>query len=140
MNSNTNTHGVKPYELKKDEAYMNKNQRQHFLEILTNWKNLLMEEVDLTVHLMQEESTNLADPNDRATQEEAFTVTLRTRDRERKLLSNIERALKQLVEDEYGYCGVCELDIGVRRLEARPTTTRCIDCKTLDEVREKHTR
>ena len=96
-----------------------------------------MEEVDRTVHHMQDEAANFPDPNDRATQESEFSLELRTRDRERKLIKKIDEALTTLEAGEYGYCDSCGVEIGIRRLEARPTATQCIDCKTLDEIREK---
>jgi DnaK suppressor protein len=96
-----------------------------------------MEEVDRTVHHMQDDASNFADPNDRATQEEEFALELRARDRERKLIKKISDSLTRLESDDYGYCVVCGVEIGIRRLEARPTATLCIDCKTLDEIREK---
>jgi len=139
--STTNSLGVtgfEPYKLKKGEGYMTNTQREHFKKILEQWKVQLMEGVDKTVHLMQEDAANYADPNDRATQEEEFSLELRARDRERKLIEKIDFALNQLEEEEYGYCEVCGIEIGIRRLEARPTATLCIDCKTLDEIREKH--
>lgn len=134
----SSTTGFSPYNIKKGEEYMNENQKEHFRNILNQWKHELMEEVDRTVHHMQEEATNFADPNDRATQEEEFSLELRTRDRERKLIEKIDVALKQIDEDDYGYCEVCGIEIGIRRLEARPTASLCIDCKTLDEIKEKH--
>jgi len=140
-NNNTSSlsvSGFEPYQLKKGEDYMSKAQREHFKQILEQWKMQLMEGVDKTVHLMQEDAANYADPNDRATQEEEFSLELRARDRERKLIEKIDFALNQLEEDEYGYCEMCGIEIGIRRLEARPTATLCIDCKTLDEIREKH--
>jgi DnaK suppressor protein len=112
-------------------------QEAHFRAILTAWKQELMEEVDRTVHHMKDEAANFPDPNDRATQESEFSLELRTRDRERKLLKRITSMLKRLDEHEYGYCEACGVEIGLRRLEARPTATLCIDCKTLDEIREK---
>jgi DnaK suppressor protein len=112
-------------------------QGEHFREILLAWKRELMEEVDRTVHHMQDEATNFPDPNDRATQESEFSLELRTRDRERKLIKKIDEALARIEEQEYGYCEACGVEIGIRRLEARPTATLCIDCKTLDEIREK---
>lgn len=127
-----------PYLSKQGEEYMNDSMRLHFKAILEAWKRDLMEEVDRTVHHMKEEAANFADPNDRATQEEEFSLELRTRDRERKLIDKIDLALKQLEEQDYGYCETCGIEIGIRRLEARPTATLCIDCKTLDEIREKH--
>lgn len=96
-----------------------------------------MQEVDRTVHHMQDEAANFPDPNDRASQESEFTMELRTRDRERKLIKKIGSSLSHLEDDEYGYCESCGVEIGVRRLEARPTADLCIDCKTLDEIREK---
>ena len=133
----TSAHGVEPYRLVSDEEYMNPRQEDHFREILLAWKRSLMEEVDRTVHHMQDEATNFPDPNDRATQESEFSLELRTRDRERKLIKKIDEALGRLDEHEYGFCEACGVEIGVRRLEARPTATLCIDCKTLDEIREK---
>lgn len=129
-----------PYELKKGEEYMNEAQLQHFAGILRAWKKGLMEEVDRTVGHMKDEATNFPDPNDRATQEEEFNLELRTRDRERKLIKKIDEALEKIEDDDYGYCEACGIEIGVRRLEARPTATMCIDCKTLEELKEKQTR
>lgn len=126
-----------PYVEKKNEEYMSPQMREHFRQILLNWKTELMEEVDRTVHHMQDEAANFPDPNDRASQESDFTMELRTRDRERKLLKKINESLDLLDEHEYGFCESCGIEIGVRRLEARPTATLCIDCKTLDEIREK---
>ena len=96
-----------------------------------------MEEVDRTVHNMQDEAANFPDPNDRATQESEFSLELRTRDRERKLIKKIDESLKSIETGEYGFCETCGIEIGIRRLEARPTATLCIDRKTLDEIREK---
>ncbi len=127
----------KPYPLVKDEGYMNASQRGHFRLILNNWKGSLMQEVDRTVHHMQDDASNFPDPNDRATQESEFSLELRTRDRERKLIKKIDESLTAMEGDEYGYCESCGVDIGIRRLEARPTATLCIDCKTLDEIRER---
>ncbi len=135
--SATATPAIAPYKLKKGEEYMNENQKAHFRVILNNWKIELMEEVDRTVHHMQDEAGNLPDPNDRATQEEEFSLELKTRDRERKLIKKIDKTLESLEHDEYGYCQGCGVDIGIRRLEARPTAGLCIDCKTLDEIKEK---
>ncbi len=129
----------KPYDIKKGEEYMNEPQTDHFRSILVNWKGELMHEVDRTVHHMQDDAANFPDPNDRATQESEFSLELRTRDRERKLIKKIEEALTSLESGDYGYCESCGIDIGLRRLEARPTATLCIDCKTLDEIREKQT-
>lgn len=116
---------------------MSKAQLQHFETILLNWKKELMEEVDRTVHHMKEEAASFADPNDRATQEEEFSLELRTRDRERKLIKKIDDTLDLIDREDYGYCESCGIEIGVRRLEARPTATLCIDCKTLAEIKEK---
>lgn len=131
------THGFAPYKEKRGEDYMGKAQSNHFRAILNAWKADLMQEVDKTVHHMQDEAANFPDPNDRATQESDFTMELRTRDRERKLIKKIEESLSAVDNNEYGYCDVCGIEIGVRRLEARPTATQCIDCKTLDEIRER---
>jgi DnaK suppressor protein len=126
-----------PYKAKKGEEYMNERQVKHFRNILLTWKKQLMEEVDRTLHHMQDDAANFPDPNDRATQESEFTLELRTRDRERKLIKKIDDALASLDAGEYGFCELCGVEIGVRRLEARPTATLCIDCKVLDEIREK---
>ncbi len=128
---------IAPYQKQKDEEYMNEAQLEHFRNILLAWKRELMEEVDRTVHHMQDEAANFPDPNDRATQESEFSMELRARDRERKLINKIAEALMNLENEEYGYCEACGVEIGIRRLEARPTATLCIDCKTLDEIREK---
>ncbi|EGV51188.1 RNA polymerase-binding protein DksA [Candidatus Endoriftia persephone] len=135
--SSAGAFGFEPYEFKEGEEYMNEAQVGHFQHILQAWKKELMEEVDRTVHHMQDEAANFPDPNDRATQESEFSLELRTRDRERKLIKKIDEALTKLENDEYGYCESCGVEIGVRRLEARPTADQCIDCKTLDEIREK---
>jgi DnaK suppressor protein len=126
-----------PYPMKKGEEYMNDAQEAHFRGILNAWKKELMEEVDRTMHYMQDEAANFPDPNDRASQESDFTLELRARDRERKLIKKIDEALQRLENHEYGECESCGVEIGIRRLEARPTATLCIDCKTLDEIREK---
>jgi DnaK suppressor protein len=126
-----------PYQPLKDEKYMSEGQLKHFRNILETWKRELMKEVDHTISEMKEASI-LADPNDRATQEETFSLELRTRDRERKLIRKIEEALQLIDDKEYGYCESCGVEIGIRRLEARPTAFLCIDCKTLDEIRERN--
>lgn len=126
-----------PYQKKTGEEYMSPAQVEHFRLLLLDWKHDLLEEVDRTVHHMQDEAANFPDPNDRATQEEEFALELRTRDRERKLIKKINDALTALDNNEYGYCEQCGVEIGVQRLEARPTATLCIDCKTLDEIKEK---
>ena len=125
-----------PYKEKKGEEYMNADQVAHFRMILNGWKQQLMSKVDETVHHMQDEAANFPDPNDRASQESDFAMELRTRDRERKLIKKIDESIDDLEED-YGYCTHCGIEIGIRRLEARPTATQCIDCKTLNEIREK---
>jgi len=119
--------------------YMNKEQLAYFSEQLAAWKQQLMEEVDRTVGHMKDDATNFPDPNDRATQEEEFSLELRTRDRERKLIKKINEAQKRIDDDEYGYCESCGIEIGVARLEARLTAELCIDCKTLEEIRERQT-
>lgn len=129
--------GFLPYALKKEEEYMNDQQLLHFRNILLKWKNQLLKGGDSTVVHMKEEMEAFPDPLDRAAQEEGFTLELRTRDRERKLIKKIDAALERIDEGEYGYCEDCGADIGVRRLEARPTATKCIDCKTFQEIREK---
>lgn len=129
--------GIAAYHETRGEEYMNDAQVAHFRNILLTWKKELMEEVDRTVHHMQDDAANFPDPNDRATQESEFSMELRARDRERKLIKKIDEALGHLDEDEYGYCEACGVEIGVKRLEARPTATLCIDCKILDEIREK---
>lgn len=126
-----------PYKEKKGEEYMNETQLKHFKTILDKWKNDLMLEVDRTVHHLKEEANNFADPSDRATQEEEFGIELRTRDRERKLIKKIDDAIERIEQDDYGFCDSCGIEIGIRRLEARPTATLCIDCKTLDEIKER---
>jgi len=126
-----------PYKAKRGEKYMNEKQTAHFREILNGWKKQLMEEVDRTLDHMQDEVATFPDPNDRATQESEFTLELRTRDRERKLIKKINEALNTLDMGEYGYCEACGVEIGIQRLEARPTATLCIDCKILDEIRER---
>ncbi|WP_373080237.1 RNA polymerase-binding protein DksA [Zhongshania sp.] len=129
-----------PYVEKKGEEYMNDKQKEHFRQILLNWKAELMEEVDRTVSHMKDEAANFPDPADRATQEEEFSLELRTRDRERKLIKKIDSTINLIDEDDYGYCTTCGVDIGIKRLEARPTATLCIDCKTLDEIKERQER
>lgn len=126
-----------PYKIKRGEEYMNDAQTEHFHNILNSWKMELMEEVDRTVHHMQDEAANFPDPNDRASQESDFTMELRTRDRERKLIKKIDGSISNLESGEYGYCEECGIEIGIRRLEARPTADLCIDCKSLSEIREK---
>ncbi|PPD46871.1 MAG: RNA polymerase-binding protein DksA [Methylotenera sp.] len=126
-----------PYQPKPDEEYMSKTQLAHFRSILNDWKSELSQELDRTVHTMQDEVTMFADPNDRASQESDMTLELRNRDRERKLIKKIDETLRNIEHEEYGYCEGCGIEIGLKRLEARPTATLCIDCKTLDELRER---
>ena len=126
-----------PYKEKKGEEYMNPAQVEHFHMILDGWKQQLMNKVDETVHHMQDDAANFPDPNDRASQESEFAMELRTRDRERKLIKKIEESIIALDSDDYGYCSHCGVEVGIRRLEARPTATQCIDCKTLNEIRER---
>lgn len=130
-------HGIKPYVEKHGEEYMNKKQLEHFRSILLAWKQELIEEVSRTVHAMQDETANHPDPNDRASQETDMSIELRNRERERKLIKKIDEAIGRIDADDYGFCESCGVEIGVQRLEARPTATLCIDCKTLDEIREK---
>ena len=129
--------GFVPYQPAKGEEYMSDAMRAHFTNILNSWKLELMQEVDRTVTHMQDEAANFPDPADRASQEEEFSLELRTRDRERKLIKKIDETLTLIEENEYGWCDSCGVEIGLRRLEARPTATLCIDCKTLAEIKEK---
>jgi DnaK suppressor protein len=128
---------VAPYKTKKGEEYMNPQQLDHFRQIMNDIKDGLGKDIDRTVHTMQDEATVFADPNDRATQESDMSLELRNRDRERKLIKKINEMLVKIDSGEYGYCDNCGIEIGLNRLEARPTATLCIDCKTLDEIREK---
>lgn len=128
---------IAPYQEVDGEEYMNDRQKAHLEAILLDWRQSLMEEVDRTVSHMKDEAANYPDPADRASQEEEFSLELRTRDRERKLIKKIEDALERLREDDFGYCEACGIEIGMKRLEARPTATLCIDCKTLSEIKER---
>ena len=128
---------IKPYALKKNEKYMNAKQKQHFQEILVSWKEQLQIEQDRTADKIQKNVSHFPDESDRATHEEEFTLELRTRERERKLLSKISESIEDLKSDDCGYCASCGIEIGIRRLEARPTATRCIDCKTIEEIHER---
>ena len=129
--------GLEPYKEKPGEEYMNEAQRTHFKLILEAWRGQLRDEVDRTVSHMQDEAANFPDPADRATQEEEFSLELRNRDRERKLIKKIDKTLQKIAEDDFGFCESCGVEIGIRRLEARPTADLCIDCKTLAEIRDK---
>ena len=130
-------HGFMPYAEIEVEEYMNEKQELHFANILRAWKQELMEEVDRTVSHMKDEAANFPDPADRATQEEEFSLELRTRDRERKLIRKIDKTIERIKCRDYGFCDQCGVEIGVRRLEARPTADLCVDCKTLDEIKER---
>lgn len=129
--------GIKPYKQLKTEKFMGPKMSEHFNDILMALRQRLLEGGDKIVTHMKEDAVNYPDPNDRASQEEDFRLELRTRDRERKLLKKIEESIELIREKDYGYCEVCGEEIGLRRLEARPTATLCIDCKTLDEIKEK---
>ena len=126
-----------PYVPKKGETYMNKKQLDHFRRLLEDWKSELGEDIDRTVHTMQDEATVFADPNDRASQESDMALELRNRDRERKLIKKINETIVKIGSGDYGYCESCGVEIGLDRLQARPTATLCIDCKTLEEIRER---
>ncbi|WP_263771901.1 RNA polymerase-binding protein DksA [Propionivibrio soli] len=126
-----------PYVAKKGEEYMSARQLAHFRSILETLKAELMHDIERTVHTMQDEATVFADPNDRASQETDIAIELRNRDRERKLIKKIEETIAHIDSGDYGYCSSCGVEIGIKRLEARPTATLCIDCKTLEEVRER---
>ena len=128
---------VTPYVPKKGEEYMSERQLAHFRTILSTLKTELMQDIERTVHTMQDEATVFADPNDRASQETDIAIELRNRDRERKLIKKIEETITLIDSGDYGYCNGCGIEIGIKRLEARPTASLCIDCKTLEEVREK---
>ncbi len=134
---NNGTSSFQPYVPKKGEEYMSKAQLAHFAAILDSLKGDLMADIERTVHTMQDEQTVFADPNDRASQETDMALELRNRDRERKLVKKIEETLDRIKADDYGFCDKCGIEIGIQRLEARPTATLCIDCKTLEELREK---
>ncbi|GMW08220.1 MAG: RNA polymerase-binding protein DksA [Gammaproteobacteria bacterium] len=133
-------HGIPPYQSKSGEGYMNDRQLEHFRHILLAWKRELMEEVDRTVHHMQDEASNFPDPNDRATQESEFGLELRTRDRERKLLKKIDSALERIEEGSYGYCEETGEEIGLRRLEARPVATLSVEAQERRELAERQFR
>ena len=126
-----------PYVPKPGEEYMSSGQLAHFRAILETLKADLMKDIERTVHTMQDEATVFADPNDRASQETDIAIELRNRDRERKLIKKIEETIAHIDSGDYGYCNGCGVEIGIKRLEARPTATLCIDCKTLEEVRER---
>ncbi|MCW2269664.1 MULTISPECIES: RNA polymerase-binding protein DksA [Pseudomonas] len=129
--------GFEPYKETKGEEYMGAPMRKHFTTLLHKWKKELMEGVDATVDHMKDEAANFPDPADRASQEEEFALELRNRDRERKLIKKIDKTLQLIEDEEYGWCESCGVEIGIRRLEARPTADLCYDCKTLAEIKEK---
>jgi len=133
-------HEFKPYKLKKGEEYMSEGQLAHFEEILNAWKKELMDEVDRTVGHMTDEAANFPDPNDRATQESEFGLELRTRDRERKLLRKIDSALARIDEGSYGWCDETGEEIGLKRLEARPVATLCLEAQERRELAERQFR
>ena len=126
-----------PYQPAAEEEYMNDAQLAHFRKILLDWKEQLISEAESTKSYIQDESTAMPDINDRATQEEEFALALRTRDRERKLIRKIDKSIAEIDSGDYGFCETCGVEIGLSRLEARPTATQCIDCKTLSEIKEK---
>lgn len=130
-------HNFVPYKPKKGEAYMSAGQLQHFRKMLEDIKKELGLDIERTVHTMQDEATVFADPNDRASQETDIAIELRNRDRERKLIKKIDETLARIESKDYGYCDKCGVEIGIQRLEARPTATLCIDCKTLEELKER---
>ena len=133
-------HGIDPYKPKRGEEYMSPEQLEHFRQILTAWKKELMFEVDRTVHHMQDEAANFPDPNDRATQESEFGLELRTRDRERKLLRKIDSALSRIDDGSYGFCDETGEEIGLKRLEARPVATLCLEAQERRELAERQFR
>ncbi|HEY9098335.1 MAG TPA: RNA polymerase-binding protein DksA [Thiobacillus sp.] len=126
-----------PYKAKKSEEYMNTKQLEHFRKMLEAWKAELSQDIDTTLHSMQDGQTVFADPNDRATQESDMALELRNRDRERRLIKKINETLAKINSGDYGYCETCGVEIGLERLQARPTASMCIDCKTLEEIRER---
>ena len=128
---------IAPYKLKKNEKYMSARMKKHFIAVLLLWKEHLKEEMQKTFDHLKTKGETYADPVDRASQEEEFAFELRTRDRERKLINKIAISIELIKQDEYGWCESCGDEIGIKRLEARPTATHCIDCKTLDEIKEK---
>ncbi|NBW84273.1 MAG: RNA polymerase-binding protein DksA [Proteobacteria bacterium] len=128
---------ISSYKGRKGEKYMSAAMKKHFSAVLIEWREHLREEMQKTFDHLKNKGESYADPIDRASQEEEFAFELRTRDRERKLINKIASSLEQIKQDDYGYCYACGIEIGVKRLEARPTATHCIDCKTLDEIKEK---
>lgn len=137
MMGDTIVHGIEPYKAKRGERYMSARQLKHFRKILENWRTQLVDDISRTIHSMQDETINHPDPTDRATQETDMSLELRSRDRERKLIKKIDDTFMLIDAGDYGFCENCGVEIGIQRLEARPTATLCIDCKTLDEIRER---
>jgi len=135
--TNQTMSGVEPYKETKGEEYMGEPMRKHFIKLLGAWKLELMTSVDQTVTHMKDEAANFPDPADRASQEEEFALELRNRDRERKLIKKIDKTLQKIQDEEYGWCDSCGIEIGLRRLEARPTADLCFDCKEIAEKKEK---
>ncbi|MDA8655331.1 RNA polymerase-binding protein DksA [Gammaproteobacteria bacterium] len=135
--SKKRTTPMSSYKGRKGEKYMSAAMKKHFNAVLIEWREHLREEMQKTFDHLKNKGESYADPIDRASQEEEFAFELRTRDRERKLINKIASSLEQIKQDDYGYCYACGIEIGVKRLEARPTATHCIDCKTLDEIKEK---
>jgi DnaK suppressor protein len=129
--------GIEPYIPVEGEEYMNEQQKHHFRDILSAWKQVLIEGVNKTVNHMREDAAHYADPADRATQEEEFALELRNRDRERKLVRKIDKTLNFLESEDFGYCEACGIEIGLQRLEVRPTADLCVDCKTTQEIKER---
>ncbi|MDG2087975.1 MAG: RNA polymerase-binding protein DksA [Arenicellaceae bacterium] len=130
-------YGITPYNAKKSEEYMNEKQCNHFRAILNAWRKTLVDDILRTLHTIQDENINHPDPNDRASQETDMSLELRNRDRERKLLKKIDETILRINDNDYGWCESCGVEIGIRRLEARPTAEQCVDCKTLNEIKER---
>jgi|TARA_Y100000813_G_scaffold178548_1_gene145757 DnaK suppressor protein len=128
---------IAPYKPKKNEKYMSAAMKKHFIAVLLQWREHLREEMQKTFDHLKTKGETYADPVDRASQEEEFAFELRTRDRERKLTNKIAVSIEKIKQDDYGWCDSCGDEIGVKRLEARPTATHCIHCKTLDEIKER---
>ena len=130
-------YGITPYNAKKSEEYMNEKQCNHFRTILNAWRKTLVDDILRTLHTIQDENINHPDPNDRASQETDMSLELRNRDRERKLLKKIDETILRINDNDYGWCESCGVEVGIRRLEARPTAEQCVDCKTLNEIKER---
>jgi len=136
-NISNNKSKIAPYKPKKNEKYMSAAMKRHFIAVLLLWKEHLLDEMQKTFDHLRTKGETYADPVDRASQEEEFAFELRTRDRERRLINKISTSIEKIKQDDYGWCDSCGDEIGIKRLEARPTATHCIDCKTLDEIKEK---